>query len=463
MAESPPRPGASPAKGEAAEGKSGDSQRPAAEQSGGKRHATMMGLAPAPHLGGLDASAGGSARAEADARRKRILERLNSLSTTPGGSAPAPPGRSAPGPMPTHRSSPSPEGKDALAQTAAMDHAGAPVRHSSTTAIIVGNYPNQQAAREAAQQAAAGLHATMPLERPSQSSSPPAAVPTTTVQVHAAQPIQAQPVQGRPLHTQPTGPIQPGPGAHIARAAEAEIGQTTVAMQRAEQGPQNAPGGMVVRPDAGRLRSGVPGPPPLGMASPAQIDRFRELRTRLLEMGQGVRLQRFTTLVVPLISGSGGSFVARNLAASFTMEGRGNSLLIDCNLHRPSQHLAFRMDSETGLFAFLEAPHGNFERLAQPTTLPGLGLITAGKARFREYFSSQPMRGLMHTVRQTDCFAFLDGPAVKGSPDARILSDLADFVILVVSYGKGTADEIAEAAASFDKNKFAGVVFNEQA
>lgn len=447
MAESPPRPGASKKPGE-----SGDAQGQAAEQSGGKRHATMMGLAPAPHLGGLDASAGGAARAEADARRKRILDRLQSLSSSPpqekaGRTGPPPAGPTGAGrtgpPPAMNRASPYPEGggialdKTAAMPTAALEGANAHVQHSSTTAIIVGNYPNQRA--QHGQQAQGAVHSTMPLERPAHSTSNP--------------PPQGHPAQAVVV----SGPMS-------APTVEPEVGSTTVAMQRAEsptgQHPQT--GGLAVRPDPGRLRTGIPGPPPLGMAGPAQIDRFRELRTRLIEIGQGVKLARFTTLVVPLVSGSGGSFIARNLAAAFTMEGRGNSLLVDCNLHRPSQHLAFRTDSQTGLFAFLESPHGQFDRLVQPTTLPGLGLITAGPARFREYFSSQPMRGLMHTIRQTDCFAFLDGPAVQGSPDARILSELADFVILVVGYGKGTPAEIEEGAATFDKNKFAGVVFNEQ-
>jgi Mrp family chromosome partitioning ATPase len=198
------------------------------------------------------------------------------------------------------------------------------------------------------------------------------------------------------------------------------------------------------------------------MAAPAQVEGFRELRTRLLAMGAGIQLQRFTTLVVPLTRGSGGSFVARNLAAAFTMEGRGLSLLIDCNLNNPSQHVELRTPAAPGLFAFLEAPHAQFDRLVQPTGVPGLHLIQAGQARYREYFSSGAMRSLINMLRQGEYFVFLDGPPALGSPDARLLADLVDFVILVVGYGKGTAEKIAEAAAVFDRNKFAGVVFNER-
>jgi Mrp family chromosome partitioning ATPase len=205
---------------------------------------------------------------------------------------------------------------------------------------------------------------------------------------------------------------------------------------------------------------------PAGMASAEQLDAFRELRTRLLAMAQTVGLLHFTTLVVPVTPGSGASFVARNLAAAFTLQDKRVALLVDCNLRNPTQHLALgsRAD-EAGLFDYLEQPHGALERLVRPTGIPGLHLIPAGKpsAIPREYFSSQPMKGLMARLQQEALYVFLDGPPAKGAPDARILSDLADFIVLVAGYGKDTSEGIATAAGLFDANKFAGVVFNERA
>ncbi len=48
-----------------------------------------------------------------------------------------------------------------------------------------------------------------------------------------------------------------------------------------------------------------------------------------------------------------------------------------------------------------------------------------------------------------------------GSPDARILSELADLVVLVAGYGKATPENIEKAVASFPHEKVAGVVFNQ--
>jgi Mrp family chromosome partitioning ATPase len=201
-----------------------------------------------------------------------------------------------------------------------------------------------------------------------------------------------------------------------------------------------------------------------GLASPDQVDAFRELRTRLLSMAEAVGLPHFATLVVPVSSGSGASFVARNLAMAFTMQDQRVSILVDCNARHPTQDAALgaRTD-EGGLFDYIEQPRAPIQNLIRETSIPGLHLIPAGRPAStpREYFSSQPMRMVMEALRQAPCFPFLDGPPSKGSPDARILSGLVDFVILVAGYGLDTPEAISQAAGLFDPTKFAGVVFNE--
>jgi len=142
------------------------------------------------------------------------------------------------------------------------------------------------------------------------------------------------------------------------------------------------------------------------------------------------------------------------------------AMLVDCNLRHPTQHrlLGVRVE-EGGLFDYLDQPYAAVERLAHPTPIPGLHLIPAGKPsdRPREYFSSQHMKLLLAALRQAPCYVFLDGPPVKGSPDARILAELVDFVVLVVGYASATPEEISAAAKQFDPKKFAGVVFNDHA
>jgi Mrp family chromosome partitioning ATPase len=217
-----------------------------------------------------------------------------------------------------------------------------------------------------------------------------------------------------------------------------------------------------------RLRGPEKGQPrerlPKGLATPDQLDAFRELRTRLLTMAEATSLQHFATLVVPVSSGSGASFVARNLAIAFTLQDQRVAILVDCNSRHPTQDAALgTRGDEGGLFDYIEQPRAPIQKLIRATTIPGLHLIPAGRPAVmpREYFSSQPMRMVMAALKQAPCFPFLDGPPIKGSPDARILSGLVDFVILVAGYGLDTPEAISQAAGLFDPAKFAGVVFNE--
>ncbi len=192
-----------------------------------------------------------------------------------------------------------------------------------------------------------------------------------------------------------------------------------------------------------------------------EVDAFRDLRTRLLAVAEG----NFVTLVAPVSAGSGGSFVARNLATAFAFDESKSAILVDCDLRHPSQHATMRLPiAEGGLIDYLEEREPDADTVLYDTGVPRLRLLPAGTQRETgaEYFSSFRMRLLLDTLRtQHTAHIFLDSPPVRGAPDARILAELADVVVLVAGYARDTPAAIAQAAASFDPNKFAGVVFNE--
>lgn len=193
-----------------------------------------------------------------------------------------------------------------------------------------------------------------------------------------------------------------------------------------------------------------------------QADAFRELRTRLVELG-GER--SFVTLVASVAPGCGGSFVARNLAAAFAFDESKKALLIDCNARHPSQHTALEVEATGGgLMDYLDDPSLDVGDVVYPTGVPRLGLIPGGRVReiTGEAFSSFRMRAMTDSLRglYNDRYVILDGPPVQGSPDARILSELADFVVLVAGYGRVSTAAVEKAMASFPSEKLAGVVLN---
>lgn len=193
-----------------------------------------------------------------------------------------------------------------------------------------------------------------------------------------------------------------------------------------------------------------------------QVDAFREIRARLFSNA----MQNPVVLVAPVSHGCGGSFVARNLAVTVTFEPDKHALLVDCNLRRPSQHQSLQFNSGgKGLVDYLDNRDMEIGAIVHETGLPRLGLIPLGRIppSESEYFSSLRMRQLVSTLKLVypERSIFLDGPCVLGAPDARILSELADIVVLVAGYDRNTPADIALAASNFDPAKFAGVVFNE--
>jgi Mrp family chromosome partitioning ATPase len=196
-----------------------------------------------------------------------------------------------------------------------------------------------------------------------------------------------------------------------------------------------------------------------------EVNAFRELRTRLLAAA-GER--SFVTLVAPVSSGGGGSYVCRNLAAAFAFDENKSAAILDCNPYHPSQAETMRIEpTRGGLIDYLRDPDVDIGDILYETGMPRLRLIPVGTlaGSGSEHFSSFRMQLLLDALRDRypARYLFLDCPAINTGPDARILADLVDVVVLVSGYGRDSPGAIAQAAANFDPEKFAGVVFNHGA
>ena len=192
-------------------------------------------------------------------------------------------------------------------------------------------------------------------------------------------------------------------------------------------------------------------------------DAFRDLRTQLVTRLQG---RNGAILVAPVSPGAGASHVAMNLAAAFAFDESHTALLVDCNLRDPVLDARLGVDASAGgLTDFLDGESLSIEALIRPTGVPRLRLVPAGTAReaSSEYLASYRLRGLVEHLRgrYPDRYIILDAPAIKGSPDARILAQLADAAIVVAGYGSDTPAAIRSAVMTLDATKVAGVVFND--
>ena len=193
------------------------------------------------------------------------------------------------------------------------------------------------------------------------------------------------------------------------------------------------------------------------------VQVFRELRTKIIQQNQG---QNAVILVAGVSKGNGASFIARNLGAAFAFDSAKTALLVDCNLRNPSVHQLLRNPSLPGLADYFENPKIDVSRIIHPVGIARFRAISSGGLREipAEYFVSMKMRHLMDTLRERyrERFIILDGPPMSDIADARILSELADYVLVVVRHGRATNAQIENGLSAISDKKLLGIVFNDE-
>jgi len=193
------------------------------------------------------------------------------------------------------------------------------------------------------------------------------------------------------------------------------------------------------------------------------VQVFRDLRTKIIQQSQG---QNAVILVTSVSQGCGSSFIAQNLGAAFAFDMGKTALLIDCNLKSPSVHKLLANASAPGLTEYFENPDLDIKEIIHPVGIARYRVITAGKRReiIGEHFTSEKMKHLMDTLRRRyqERFIIMDGPPMSKIADIRILSDLADYVLVVARYARSTNTQIARYLDAISEKKRLGIVFNEE-
>ncbi len=201
------------------------------------------------------------------------------------------------------------------------------------------------------------------------------------------------------------------------------------------------------------------------------LDTFRRLRTKLLQISAG---ENFIVMLTSVTPGNGASFSTTNLAVAFALDNTKTALVVDCNFRNPVQHKRFGVGGNRdliGLTDYIENPDTmdpegwSVDDIIYPTGIRRVSVVPVGKRReaSQEYVASAHMEVFFAEVRNRypDRFIFVDAPAISESPDAMVLADLCDMVVLSVGYGKATRSQIAQVAAEFGNEKLVGVIFTE--
>ena len=175
--------------------------------------------------------------------------------------------------------------------------------------------------------------------------------------------------------------------------------------------------------------------------SPAS-EAYRTLRTNLsfYSVDEPIR----TLVVTSPAPDEGKSTTIANLAVTLA-QGDNRTILVDCDLRRPSLHKIFGVNNERGLTTMVLEEAG--EPFLEATPVENLWLIPSGPKppNPADLLGSRRVDQVIASLSERADIVLIDAPPVIGVTDAAVLGAKVDGVLLVISAGN-TRREHAERA-----------------
>ena len=177
-------------------------------------------------------------------------------------------------------------------------------------------------------------------------------------------------------------------------------------------------------------------------------EAYRTLRTNLSfsSLDEPIR----TLVVTSPTPDEGKSTTIANLAVTMAQGGR-KTVLVDCDLRRPSLHTFFKCQSEPGLTNLLLEAEG--EPALQATEVDGLYLLSSGPLppNPADLLGSKRMDQIIGKLKDVSDIVLFDAPPIIAVTDATILGAKVDGVLLVISAGRTKREHAQRAKDMLEK------------
>ena len=189
-------------------------------------------------------------------------------------------------------------------------------------------------------------------------------------------------------------------------------------------------------------------------------EQFRTLRARIESLATQRPIN--SVAVVSANSGDGKTIAAINLAVVTSMSLDRRVLLIDCDLRRPSVHQALGLEPRAGLGEVLGG-QAELAEVVMPVDGQRLEILGVRSlpANPSELLASRHMTSLMEEVCQRYDRVILDTPAALGLPDAKIIAEQCDGLILVMRAGVTPVKDVLATLELLDRRRVLGVTLND--
>lgn len=164
---------------------------------------------------------------------------------------------------------------------------------------------------------------------------------------------------------------------------------------------------------------------------PPYADTFNRLKVNLLSGTE--KTQFHTFLFTSAEPQSGKSLVAANFALSLARSGR-NIILVDADLHHPTQHTVFDLSNTVGLANVLQQELSLDETL-QTGPVSNIQVLTSGPLPPypAEVLSLDRLSRLFEQLSECAEIVVFDAPAWLAASDAAVMASMVDDVLLVVN------------------------------
>ena len=188
-------------------------------------------------------------------------------------------------------------------------------------------------------------------------------------------------------------------------------------------------------------------------------EQFRTLRARLDSLAAERPMR--TIAITSALPGEGKTTASINLGLVSAMAVGRRVLLIDCDLRRPKVHTALGLRPEVGLAEVL-TDQATAERAICKVESSALEVlpVRGTPSNPAELLASARMRSLLEELSRTYDLVILDTPPTLALPDAKVLSELVDGVVLVVRADETPEDDVQAAMDLLDRRRLLGVVLN---
>jgi polysaccharide biosynthesis transport protein len=162
-------------------------------------------------------------------------------------------------------------------------------------------------------------------------------------------------------------------------------------------------------------------------------EAFRVLRTNLQFSSMGTPFQ--TLMVTSTRPKEGKSVTSSNLSTVIAQSGK-RTILVDCDLRRPTQHTIFELENEKGFTTMFLDEHSRIEDVATKVS-QNLWVIPSGPIPHNpaELLDSVRMGQLIELLKNKFDLVVFDVPPVLSVADATILGAKVDAVLMVVDSG----------------------------